>query len=171
MSLWLKGTIEERGCGGYGCHDCPYQIYEEEDSFACAGDKRWQGYSIAVELWWLLGKPKRGEKLADLVEDAERDENGVIMLNPNQVREAVYIMAGLHEELLDFTGNENFYFNPDEINWDMEEYSRLVSRWLKPDGTGYYYTLYDAFCNARATEEYLRGALRVGKPVLFDSKD
>ena len=170
MALWLKGAIEERGCGGYGCHDCPYQINEDEDAFACTGDKRWRGYSIAVELWWLLGKPKRGEKLADLVENAERDENGVIMLNLNQIQDALYIMAGLHEELLEFTGNKHFRFNPDEIDWDMEEYSRLVSHWKNPDGTEVY-TLVNALYDAEATEYYLRGALRVGKPVLFDSKD
>ena len=171
MALWLKGAIEERECGGYGCHDCPYQIYEEEDSFACTGDKRWRGYGVAIELWWLLGKPRRGEKLGELIQKMEKDENGVWLMNLRSVRRAVSLMAGLSEELYEFTGNETFFFDPDKVDWDMERYSDLISRWLKPDGTGYYYTLYDAFCNARATEEYLRAASRFEKPVLFDSMD
>ena len=66
MSLWLKGAIEEIECEGEGCPFCPYRIYNSEETWACVGDRRWRGYHKAIELWWLLGKQRRGERLCDL---------------------------------------------------------------------------------------------------------
>ena len=42
--------------------------------------------------------------------------------------------------------------------------------WKNPDGTETY-TLVNALYDAKATEYYFREALRLQKPVLFDSYD
>ena len=167
MSLWLKGVIEERGCGGEGCNECPYQIYKDEESFACEGYKRWDGHIVARELWRLLGKDRRAERLKEIIGEMEEDEEGVLLMTLNQIRETVDLMAGLRSELYEFTGNEHFRFNPDEIDWDMKKYSDLITHWKNPDGTEVY-TLTNALSDAEATEYYLREALRVGKPVHFE---
>lgn len=170
MALWLKDAIEEIACEGEGCVYCPYQIYKSEESWACVGDRRWVGYNMATKLWFLMGKRRRGERLRDMIGEMEEDENGILLMSLNQLQDAIYLMAGLREDLYDFTGNKHFDFNPDEIDWDMDKYSKLISHWKNPDGTEVY-TLCNALYNAEETEYYLRGALRVGKPVLFDSHD
>ena len=167
MSLWLKGAIEERACEGEGCNECPYQIYKDEETFACEGYKRWYGHMRATELWWLLGKPQRGKRLGGIIGEMEEDDEGVLLMTLNQIRETIDLMAGLRSELYEFTGNKDFYFNPDEIDWDMEEYSDLITHWKNPDGTETY-TLVNALYDAEATEYYLREALRIGRPVQFD---
>ena len=53
MSLWLFGAIEEIDCEGEGCPFCPYQIYKDEETWACVGDKRWRGHIRARQLWRL----------------------------------------------------------------------------------------------------------------------
>lgn len=119
MALWLKGAIEEIDCEGEGCPFCPYQIYEDEETFACEGIDRWRGYHMAIELWWLLGKQRRGERLRDLSGEMERDEDDVRFMNLNQLQDAISLMAGLRSELFEFTGNKDFNFNPDKIDWDL----------------------------------------------------
>ena len=170
MSLWLKGAIEEIDCEGEGCPFCPYQIYKDEETWACVGDGRWHGYHMAIELWWLLGKLQRAKRLRDLSGEMERDEDDVRFMNLNQLLEAIDLMAGLRSELYEFTGDKHFDFNPDEIDWDIKEYSKLVSYWKNPDGTEVY-TLCNALYDAEETEYYFREALRLQKPVLFDSYD
>ena len=167
MSLWLKGAIEEIDCEGEGCPFCPYQIYNSKETWACVSEKGWRGYNRATELWWLLGKPQRGKRLQDIIGEMERDEEGILLMSLNQIQEATDLMAGLRSELYEFTGNKHFRFNPDEIDWDMEEYSNLITHWKNFDGTEVY-TLTNALSNAETTEYYLRGALRVGKPVQFE---
>ena len=167
MALWLKGAIEDRGCEGQGCPTCPYQIYNTEETWACVGDDRWDGYSTATKLWFLMGKDRRAERLKEIIGEMEEDEEGILLMTLNQIQEAIDLMAGLRSELYEFTGNKHFRFNPDEIDWDMEEYSDLISHWKNPDGTEVY-TLTNALSNAETTEYYLRGALRVGKPVQFE---
>ena len=167
MSLWLKGAIEERACGGEGCNECPYQIYKDEESFACEGYKRWNGYSSATKLWFLMDKRRRGERLRDIIGEMEKDEEGVLLMTLNQIREAIDLMAGLRSELYEFTGNKHFRISPEEIDWDMKKYSDLITHWKNSDGTEVY-TLTNALGDAEATEYYLREALRLGKPVQFD---
>ena len=167
MDLWLKGAIEEIDCEGEGCPFCPYQIYKDRETFACVGRNRWYGHIRARELWWLLGKPQRAEKLGDIIDEMEEDEEGILLMTLNQIQETVDLMAGLRSELYEFTGNKHFRFNPDEIDWDIEEYSNLITHWKNPDGTEVY-TLTNALSNAEATEYYLREALRIGKPVQFE---
>ena len=104
MALWLKGAIDERGCEGQGCPFCPYQIYQDEETFACEGRKRWHGYNIATELWWLLGKPQRGERLQDIFEEMKRDEDEVLLTSLSQLQGAIALIAKLRQDLYDFTG-------------------------------------------------------------------
>lgn len=167
MSLWLKGAIEERGCAGQGCSTCPYQIYKHEDTFACEGIRGWEGHMVARELWWLLKKPQRAEKLGDIIDKMEEDEEEILLMTLNQIRETISLMSGLRQELYELTGNEHFRFDPDEIDWDMEEYSKLITHWKEPDGKEVY-TLVNALTEAEMTENYLREALRLGKPVQFE---
>ena len=133
MSLWLKGAIEDRGCEGQGCPTCPYQIYNTEETWACVGDDRWDGHIKARKLWYLMGKPQRAERLGDIIDEMEEDENGVWVMNLRQVRDSIDLIAGLREELYEFTGNKHFRISPDEIDWDMEEYFNLITYWKNPD--------------------------------------
>ena len=167
MSLWLKGAIEERGCEGQGCPTCPYQIHQQRETWACVGEKRWRGHIRARQLWRLLGKPQRAERLKEIIGEMEEDEDGILLMTLNSIQETIDLMAGLRSELYEFTGNKHFDFNPNEINWDMNEYSDLITHWKNPDGTETY-TLVNALYDAEATEYYLRGALRIGKPVQFE---
>ena len=167
MALWLQGAIKERGCQGQGCPTCPYQIHEQRETWACVGEDRWDGYNRATELWWLLGKPQRGKRLQEIIGEMEEDEDEILLMSLNQIQEAVDLIAGLRSELYEFTGNKHFRFNPDKIDWDMEEYSSLITHWKNPDGTEVY-TLTNALGDAEETEAYLRGALRIGKPVQFE---
>lgn len=91
MALWLQGAVDERGCQGEGCPTCPYQIFMERETWACTAEKYWRNYSIAselwrllgqpkkTELWWLLGKPQRSERLQDIFEEMKRDEDDVLL--------------------------------------------------------------------------------------------
>ena len=79
MSLWLQGAIEEIDCDGEGCPFCSYQIYTQEETWACVGEDRWQGYNRATELWWLLGKPQRGKRLQDIIGEMERDDDSKLI--------------------------------------------------------------------------------------------
>lgn len=167
MSWWLKGAIEERGCQGQGCSTCPYRIYSDEESFACEGDDRWDGYGAATKLWYLLNQPERGRKLSKVINQAGTDEEGTLLLNLAQIEEAILLFDGLRKSLCEFTGNKHIRFDPIEMDWIMKKYSDLVTHWKNPDGTEVY-TLVNALTNAEETENYLRGALRVRKPVLLD---
>lgn len=167
MSLWLQGAIDERGCEGQGCMSCPYQIFMEKETWACVGDRQRSGYSIAIKLWHLVGQPKKGKRLMKINDEMKEDEDGVPVMNLDQIKEAVALFSGLDKALYKFTGNINYRFNPDEIDWDLNKYSSLVDHWKNPDGTETY-TLVNSFIKAESTEYYLKGALRVGKPVEFD---
>ena len=170
MSLWLKGAIEEIDCEGEGCPFCPYQIYPKKETWACVGDNLWNGVYMAIKLWRLMNHHKKADRLSKIMGEKERDEEGTQFMNLNQLQDSISLMAGLREELYDFTGNKHFRFNPDEIDWDMQKYSDLITHWKNPDGTEVY-TLVNALYRAKDTEYYFREALRRGKPVLFDSFD
>ena len=167
MSLWLKGAIEEIDCDGEGCPFCPYQIYNSKETWACVSEEGWCGHIVARKLWRLLGKRRRAERLGDIIDKMKEDEDGILLMTLNQIQETVDLMAGLRSELYEFTGNKHFRISPDEIDWDRSEYSNLITHWKNPDGTEVY-TLTNALSNAETTEYYLRGALRVGKPVQFE---
>ena len=125
MSLWLQGAIEEIDCEGEGCRYCPYQIYSNEETWACVGDRRWVGYNMATKLWYLMGKPHRGKRLQKIIGEMKEDEEGILVMSLNQLQDAISLMAGLREDLYDFTGNKHFRFNPDEIDWDLDRKSHV----------------------------------------------
>ena len=166
MSLWLFGAIEEIGCEGQGCPGCRYQIYEDRDVCACEGIRVRRGYSIAIELWWLLNQPKKAKKLIELVDNMKKEDEVPFMDLP-QIEEVVSLLSGLELALYEFTGNIHFRFDPQKIDWDLNKYSDLVDHWKNPDGTEVY-TLVNSFTKAESIEYYLKAALRVGKPVEFD---
>ena len=166
MALWLQGAIEEIGCEGQGCPGCRYQIYKDKKICACEGIRHSDGYIKAIKLWYLLSQPEKGKRLGQIYDEMEEDEE-VPFMNLSQLQEAVSLFSGLREGLYKFTGNKHFRFNPDEIDWDMNKYSSLVDRWKNPDGTEVY-TLVNSLYRAEDIEYYLRGALRVGKPVEFE---
>ena len=167
MSLWLKGAIEEVGCEGQGCPGCRYQIYKDEDVCACEGVKVRQGYVIAIQLWHLIGQPEKAERLKQLNDEMERDEEEVPFMNLFQLEEAVSLLSGLEKALYEFTNNKYFRFHPDLIDWDLNKYSSLIDHWKNPDGTEVY-TLANSLYRVRDLEYYFKSALRVGKPVEFD---
>lgn len=167
MSWWLQGAIEEIGCEGEGCSFCPYQIYKHEETWACVADKAWKGYGFATELWYILGKQEKGKKLIEIIDNAERDKEDTPLLSLADIEKAIPLFAGLDKALYEFTGNIHYRFDPIEKDWILKKYSRLVTHWKNPDGTDVY-TLVNSLTDAEATEYYLRGALRVGKPILLD---
>ena len=167
MALWLLEAIDERGCEGQGCPTCPYQIFMEKETWACVGEKYWRNYSVASELWRLLGQSEKGDRLQGIIGEMDRDEDGVLVMSLSQIEEAISLLSGLDEALLEFTGNIHFRFDPQKIDWDQKKYSDLVDHWKNPDGTEVY-TLVNSFTRAENIEYYLKGALRVGKPVEFE---
>ena len=167
MALWLQEAIEDRGCEGQGCPGCRYQIYNTEETWACVGDDRWRGYNMATELWWLLGQLEKGKRLQEIIGEMEEDEDEILLMTLAQIKEAVSLFSGLDRAVRKFVGNIDCRFHPDEVDWDLEEYSNLITHWKNPDGTDVY-TLINALSDAEETESYLRGALKVGKPVQFE---
>ena len=167
MSWWLQGAIEEIGCEGEGCPFCPYRIYNTEETWACVADKGWKGYGFATELWYILGEQEKGKKLVEIMDNAERDEEDTPILSLTDIEEAIPLFVGLDKALYKFTGNIHYRFDLVEKDWILKKYSRLVTHWKNPDGTEIY-TLVNSLTDAQLTEYYLRGALRVGKPILLD---
>lgn len=167
MALWLQGAIDKIGCEGQGCHTCPYQIFMEKETWACVGEKYSDKYVIAIKLWFLVGQPKKGKRLMEIYDEMKENEDGVPVMNLSQIEEAVSLFSGLDKALYELTGNIDYRFDPDKIDWDLNKYSRLVDHWKNPDGTEVY-TLVNSFTKAESMEYYLKGVLRVGKPIEFD---
>ena len=113
------------------------------------------------------GNQRKAIGFLGIIGEMDRDEDGVLVMSLPQIEEAISLLSGLDEALLEFTGNIHFRFDPQKIDWDLNKYSDLVDHWKNPDGTEVY-TLVNSFTRAENIEYYLKGALRVGKPVEFE---
>ena len=130
MALWLQGAIEEIGCEGEGCRYCPYQIYEDEETFACEGIDRWQAYYKAIELWRLLNQPEKAERLVEIMKETGTDEEVVDMLADQKI---VAVFNGKSESGRRALGNRSILADPrssrmkDDINKKVKH-----RQWYRP---------------------------------------
>jgi len=110
MSMYIHGTIEERGCEGIGCDECPYQSIKV-DIEACILERGNSIVDTARDLWSLVD-PERARKIGSWLEDEwSEDPDGdcdVHCYGPGSCRYLLNLIEGLSEGLqegldVDFT--------------------------------------------------------------------
>lgn len=166
MGFWLKGTIEEIGCEGEGCANCPYRIMDEE-SYACTAEKYWSALYTAIALWKLLNN-KRGEQLYNLLKNEIEvniiDEVPVMTLE--NVKKVLSLLTGLDKALYAIS-EKDWFLKPEYVDYVLKHEPDLVTSWKNPDGK-WVHTLANSLGKVQGAEFFLKGALRVGREVELD---
>ncbi|KST65687.1 helix-turn-helix domain-containing protein [Mastigocoleus testarum] len=166
MGFWLKGTIDEVGCEGEGCVNCPYRIMDTE-SYACTAENYWSALYKAIALWKLL-EDERGQQLYNLLKEEIEinivDEVPVITLE--KIKKVLSLLAGLDEALYAIS-EKDWFIKPEHIDYVLKNESDLVSSWQNTDGK-WVHTLANSLSQVQGAEFFLKGALRVGREVELD---
>ena len=171
MSMYIEGTQEERGCGGDGCRQCPYQAILV-DRHACVLDRGTRYIGFAADLWSLVD-PDRGQKISVWLEEAwtidpdhpyDEDPDPDRCYGPGQCRYLLNLIDGLEEALCDeLDTKEDLHINKEQAARIAENHPWLVTSW--GEGEEQVHTIANAVHEVGLLEELFKMALKHGRNI------